>query len=344
MPTRGRPDPPPIEVRRFTPEEAAWAINLLESRVADVKALETLRYDDPKVEVALDKIRGNIVEIFRENSREYREHRFYNISGGDSIAVMGFGDDSSYHEAQCQRDFLNGIPRTITMLGGLIDTVRERTNKAQAAVGAPAPAQESAVPIVDKARQTGAGFRRLPSAGTPSRPAPPPGRLAGETSEPSYDVAEVCSNGHVTNTAAKARPQHSQKYCQKCGAATITRCPKCSGDIRGEYRGAVPSLMVGDGSFPAPPFCVHCGDPFPWTKGKLEAARELAMEQDGLTPEEQEQLAKSLDDLVRDTPRTAVAATRFKKLVSKAGAGAAGGFKDILVSVVVEAAKKIIWP
>jgi hypothetical protein len=39
-----------------------------------------------------------------------------------------------------------------------------------------------------------------------------------------------------------------------------------------------------------------------------------------------------------------LAATRFKKLVGKAGAGAAGGFKDILVSVVVEAAKKIIWP
>src|SRR2546426_480765 len=102
MPTRRRPDPPPIEVRRFTPEQAAWAIQLLESRIADAKALETLRYDDPKVEVALHKIRGNIVEIFGENSREYREHQYYNISGGDSIAGVGWGEDSSYHEAQCQ--------------------------------------------------------------------------------------------------------------------------------------------------------------------------------------------------------------------------------------------------
>lgn len=303
MPRRRQPDPPPIEIRRFTPERAEWAIRRLGSRIADVKTLETLRYDDPKVEVALQKIRGNVLEIFGENSREYREHQYYNISGGDAIAVMGFGEDSSYHEAQCQRDFLNGIPRTITMLGGLIDTVRERTEDAR-----------------------------------------PVDKVVRETQEPSYDVAEVCTNGHVTNTAARARPQHSQKHCQKCGAATITKCPKCNGDIRGEYRGTVPGLMVDDGSFPAPPFCVQCGEPFPWTKGKLDAARELVVEQDGLTPEEQEQLAKSLDDLVRDTPRTTVAATRFKKLVGKAGAGAAGGFKDILVSVVVEAAKKIIWP
>lgn len=137
MPTRRQPVPPPIEVRRFTPEQAAWAINLLESRIADVKALETLRYDDPKVDVALQKIRGNTLEIFGENSREYREHQYYNISGGDSIAVVGWGDNPGYHEAQCQRDFLKGIPRTITMLGGLIDTVRERTDAGRPVVEAP---------------------------------------------------------------------------------------------------------------------------------------------------------------------------------------------------------------
>jgi hypothetical protein len=94
----------------------------------------------------------------------------------------------------------------------------------------------------------------------------------------------------------------------------------------------------------APPFCVDCGVPFPWTKARLDAARELAMELDALTSEERNSLAKSLDDLVRDTPRTAVAAIRFKKIAAKAGTTAAGGFKDILVSVITEAAKKIIWP
>jgi hypothetical protein len=158
--------------------------------------------------------------------------------------------------------------------------------------------------------------------------------------EPWYDVAQICTNGHVTNSATNQRPQHSQKYCEQCGEGTITKCPGCQAEIRGEYH----SSVVSDAAFPAPPFCIQCGHPFPWTKGRLDAARELAMELDGLLPEEREQLASSLDDLVRDTPRTPVAATRFKKLVSKAGAGAAGAFKDILVSVAVEAAKKTIWP
>ena len=62
------------------------------------------------------------------------------------------------------------------------------------------------------------------------------------------------------------------------------------------------------------------------------------MEGDGLTPEE------SLDDLVRDTPGTTVAATRFKRIATKAGGGAASAFKEILFSVVSETAKKILWP
>jgi len=157
--------------------------------------------------------------------------------------------------------------------------------------------------------------------------------------EPWYDVAQVCMNGHVTNAATELRPQHNQKHCETCGTATITKCPKCNADIRGEYH----SILI-DPKFPTPPFCITCGAAFPWTEAKLNAARELAMEQDALTPEEREQLAKSLDDLVRDTPQTIVAATRFKKLVTKAGAGAAAGFKDILISVAAELAKKTIWP
>ena len=96
--------------------------------------------------------------------------------------------------------------------------------------------------------------------------------------------------------------------------------------------------------FPAPSFCHGCGTAYPWTQARLMAARELAFELVALEPDEREALAKSLDDLVRDTPRTALAATRFKRLAAKAGSTAASGFKDILVSVVTETAKKIIWP
>ena len=50
-----------------------------------------------------------------------------------------------------------------------------------------------------------------------------------------------------------------------------------------------------------------------------------------------------LDDLLHDSPMTQVAASRFKRLLSKAGHGAAESFRELLVDVVSEAAKKAIW-
>ena len=95
---------------------------------------------------------------------------------------------------------------------------------------------------------------------------------------------------------------------------------------------------------PLPICCPDCGKPYPWTEIKLKAAQELADELDSLSAEERSLLKKSLNDIVRDTPKTTVAATRFKRLVAKAGKSAADGFRDILVDVLSEAVKKVIWP
>jgi hypothetical protein len=62
-----------------------------------------------------------------------------------------------------------------------------------------------------------------------------------------------------------------------------------------------------------------------------------------LSPEEKEQLKMSLDDLVKDGPRTIVAQARFKRIVSKTGSEISAGFKDILVEIVSETVKKAIW-
>ncbi len=91
-----------------------------------------------------------------------------------------------------------------------------------------------------------------------------------------------------------------------------------------------------------PAFCSYCGKPFPWTQRSLEAGRELAREMEGLSNEERTALAGSLDDLLKDTPQTQVAAVRFKKLLAKAGKGAAGALRNIMVDVMSEAAKKTI--
>ena len=106
----------------------------------------------------------------------------------------------------------------------------------------------------------------------------------------------------------------------------------------------VPGVIGIGGGYTIPNFCHNCGKPYTWVEIKLKAARELSDELDGLTVTERDQLKKSLDDIVTDTPQTAVAALRFKRLAAKAGIAAANGLKDILVDIISETAKKLIWP
>ncbi len=165
--------------------------------------------------------------------------------------------------------------------------------------------------------------------------------------EPARYVVEVCTNGHIITVMSESDisieaisehdtriviPKRSHKLCDKCGAPTITNCQNCNSPIK----------------FPAtitpPSFCPDCGKPCPWTEAKLKAARELVDEIDNLSPEERNLLKRSLDDIVQDTPQAIVAATRFKKIVDKAGRIAEDGFRALLVDIISYGAKKVIWP
>jgi hypothetical protein len=159
-------------------------------------------------------------------------------------------------------------------------------------------------------------------------------------SELTRDTAQVCLNGHTINRRFKTWPDNNSPRCSKCGAATITQCTNCKTDIRGGYIGGPPSL----GNEPPDPFCHQCGAAYPWTESRLSSAREVAREIEALSDNEKGILSRSLDDLVRETPNTPVAVFRFKQLVSKVGKPAAEALKSILVDVIVESAKRQIWP
>ncbi|MBA7708170.1 hypothetical protein ES703_117062 [subsurface metagenome] len=152
-----------------------------------------------------------------------------------------------------------------------------------------------------------------------------------------YDTAQICTNGHVINEQLVSSPHINKKFCDKCGTPTITNCQYCRATIKGAYH-----FGPNTSSWKRPSFCPDCGKPYPWTEAKLKAAQELSDELANLSLEERSMLKKSLDDIIRDTPQTTVAANRFKKLVAKAGKVAADGFRDILVDVLSETAKKII--
>ena len=160
-----------------------------------------------------------------------------------------------------------------------------------------------------------------------------------------YDTAQICINGHPINSRADSWPQHNMDFCDKCGASTITNCPNCTAPIKGVYHSPddlIPANRSACKSFKPPRFCENCGKPYPWTEAKLKAAQEYSDMLNNLSPEERGMLKKSLDDIVRETPQTTVAATRFKRLVAKAGKAAAEGFRELLVDILSETAKKII--
>lgn len=153
-----------------------------------------------------------------------------------------------------------------------------------------------------------------------------------------YDVAEICRNGHVITTMAATYPEFRKKFCPDCGAGTITACESCGAEIQGTYH--VPGVIGATSKRSAPSFCHGCGQAHPWTEARIEAAKEIALEAEGLNDKERELLAASIDDIVRDSPRTELAAGRFKRLLAKAGQATRDGLYRVAVDVASAAAKE----
>jgi len=159
-----------------------------------------------------------------------------------------------------------------------------------------------------------------------------------------FDTAQICLNGHVICTKCDLYPEETQKYCKKCGAPTINKCAKCGEKIKGDEHAYGERVVRRLVQYSRPSFCTACGQPFPWTESAIRAARELAEEQDELNAEEKTTLKNSIDDLVRDTPGATIAASRFKKMMTKCGKVASDGFKNILFNLMSMEIAKHIWP
>ncbi|HVA96732.1 MAG TPA: DUF2321 domain-containing protein [Candidatus Acidoferrales bacterium] len=155
-----------------------------------------------------------------------------------------------------------------------------------------------------------------------------------------YDTALICMNGYMVNGSAKEMPQFNTKHCKKCGKPTISQCPHCQKDIQGHY---ISPGVIGIDTVSVPSYCHECGAAYPWTDAKLEAAKEMADEAEHLSKEEKEELKATFDDLVRDTPKTPVAASRYKRLTAKAGSMISDTLQKILIEVMVSNAKDLIF-
>ena len=130
------------------------------------------------------------------------------------------------------------------------------------------------------------------------------------------DIAQICLNGHVLSGSVTRYPQFRKNFCKDCGAAAMEACQGCDWPIEGISEHA---WMADRGPYCPPRYCENCGKPFPWTETALKAAKDYTDEIGPLSTTEKDELKATFDDLSRDTPRTPLAASKFKRLL-RAGA------------------------
>ena len=165
-----------------------------------------------------------------------------------------------------------------------------------------------------------------------------------------FKTARICLNGHLIGSdedvIVPGRPgldlhTKGDQFCTRCGNETFTKCPSCNEKIEGE---PAARWMAADAVLPysIPSFCPKCGDPYPWTLRKLEAARELIELEQNLTEEQKTALKVDVDDIARDSPRAQGAAMRAKVILLKVGGGVGSALRDIVVDVASDVVKQIL--
>lgn len=154
-----------------------------------------------------------------------------------------------------------------------------------------------------------------------------------------YSTAQICLNGHVITPDIK--DNGTQTYCTKCGKPIISTCPHCSKPIRGLRNDDIYYMLE---EYVCPSYCYNCGKPYPWTERILNNATELISLADELDANTKELIKSAIPDLIIDTPSTPVAAAKYSKALSDAGDVLKNSLHNLLVDVLSESAKKILFP
>jgi hypothetical protein len=156
-----------------------------------------------------------------------------------------------------------------------------------------------------------------------------------------YDVAQICLNGHIINGAVNRHAYENKDFCEICGQRTTTKCQSCNAPIRGGLATPIQVFTLD----PLPCYCHACGAPYPWQEAAQLAAAKLIQGLEDVAQEDKDQVVAGLDDLMSETPKTELAATRFGKLLSKAKSGSApvvAALRQWSIDYASETTKKLL--
>lgn len=154
-----------------------------------------------------------------------------------------------------------------------------------------------------------------------------------------YKTAQICFNGHeITSNIENT----SQPYCSLCGAETISECTNCHAPIHGKY--TIDGVISIGKNYKPPSYCHACGKPYPWTQKILNNAVEIIALDTELDYSTKELIKSSIPDLLVDTPETPLAIAKYQSGVSKAGQIIKDSMRQLLIDVISETTKKVLFP
>ena len=152
-----------------------------------------------------------------------------------------------------------------------------------------------------------------------------------------WDVALVCLGGHLINDRVRGDPSRNHEQCPTCGSEAISTCPGCREPVPGFHydQGNDPASSHPRGrTLSAPPrYCPACGRPFPWTERVMSAVRMVIREMAALDGYERDQLRRSIDHIIRQTPQTAQAVRQINDALSRIGGESAQALRELFMSI-----------
>ncbi|WP_234121179.1 DUF2321 domain-containing protein [Clostridium hydrogenum] len=159
------------------------------------------------------------------------------------------------------------------------------------------------------------------------------------------DNALICENGHLINDSMKTFPADNSDYCEECGAKAISKCPNCNNLIESiTYTKAehIKCFSRDIDYMTIPAYCKYCGNPYPWTKAKIEALEETVDLIDELNEDEKQQLKKAAKDISTNNPKTQVGVLKIKKYLGNVGETMRATVQKIFIDIASETAVKLM--